>query len=188
MADRQLSGELSKVPRKGPRFRYIGWLSRLEPKEELRNKDWAVVLSGPEPARSEWEKQIMQEHSEWPGEGVIVRGKPGGQASESAAIIDYLDAEGLSNLYARTHVIIARSGYSTLMDLAVAGKRAILVPTPGQPEQEYLGEHLRERDGWQVLKQGEEIGKTLKTLISKDDPAKELIELPEDLFRLFEGE
>lgn len=38
--------------------------------------------------------------------------------------------------------VISRSGYSTVMDIAMLGKKAILVPTPGQPEQEYLGEYL----------------------------------------------
>jgi UDP-N-acetylglucosamine:LPS N-acetylglucosamine transferase len=31
------------------------------------------------------------------------------------------------------------------MDLAVLGKKALLIPTPGQTEQEYLARHLSEK-------------------------------------------
>ena len=41
-------------------------------------------------------------------------------------------------------LILTRSGYSSIMDLVQLGKNAILVPTPGQTEQEYLGHHLQE--------------------------------------------
>ncbi len=39
-------------------------------------------------------------------------------------------------------MVISRSGYTTIMDLAKLGKKAILVPTPGQTEQEYLANYL----------------------------------------------
>ena len=38
--------------------------------------------------------------------------------------------------------IVSRCGYSTVMDIAVLQKESILIPTPGQTEQEYLGRHL----------------------------------------------
>ena len=38
--------------------------------------------------------------------------------------------------------IICRGGYSSIMDLLSLNKRALLVPTPGQTEQEYLSKHL----------------------------------------------
>ena len=41
--------------------------------------------------------------------------------------------------------IIARAGYSTIMDLAVTGRKAVLVPTPGQTEQEYLANYLEKK-------------------------------------------
>lgn len=42
----------------------------------------------------------------------------------------------------QANVIVSRSGYSSLMDYKVLNKSAILIPTPGQPEQEYLAEYL----------------------------------------------
>jgi predicted glycosyltransferase len=43
---------------------------------------------------------------------------------------------------ASASLVIARSGYSTVMDLVRMRRRAVLVPTPGQTEQEYLARHL----------------------------------------------
>jgi UDP-N-acetylglucosamine:LPS N-acetylglucosamine transferase len=39
-------------------------------------------------------------------------------------------------------MVIGRSGYSTIMDLVAMKKKAILIPTPGQTEQEYLARYL----------------------------------------------
>jgi len=38
--------------------------------------------------------------------------------------------------------VISRSGYTTIMDLAVLEKKAYFIPTPGQNEQEYLAKRL----------------------------------------------
>jgi UDP-N-acetylglucosamine:LPS N-acetylglucosamine transferase len=51
----------------------------------------------------------------------------------------------------QSRLVLARSGYSTVMDLVRLGKRAIYIPTPGQPEQEYLGGYLEEQ-GWGICR------------------------------------
>jgi UDP-N-acetylglucosamine:LPS N-acetylglucosamine transferase len=48
----------------------------------------------------------------------------------------------MQNAILKSKIIIARSGYSTIMDLSVLNKKAIFIPTPGQTEQEYLAESL----------------------------------------------
>jgi UDP-N-acetylglucosamine:LPS N-acetylglucosamine transferase len=50
-------------------------------------------------------------------------------------------------------VVISRPGYSTLMDIAFTYNKAILVPTPGQTEQEYLALHLMEKGVYYSCKQ-----------------------------------
>jgi UDP-N-acetylglucosamine:LPS N-acetylglucosamine transferase len=42
----------------------------------------------------------------------------------------------------KAEFIISRSGYSTIMDLARLQKKSILIPTPGQTEQQYLAKNL----------------------------------------------
>jgi UDP-N-acetylglucosamine:LPS N-acetylglucosamine transferase len=41
-------------------------------------------------------------------------------------------------------LILCRSGYTTIMDLAKLGKKAFFIPTPGQFEQEYLAKKFQE--------------------------------------------
>jgi UDP-N-acetylglucosamine:LPS N-acetylglucosamine transferase len=57
-------------------------------------------------------------------------------------IFNHLPDEEIGQLIGRAGVIICRPGYSTIMDLVTLGRNAILVPTPGQTEQEYLARHL----------------------------------------------
>jgi len=45
----------------------------------------------------------------------------------------------------KAEFIISRSGYSTIMDIAALQKKSILVPTPGQTEQEYLAAHVTKK-------------------------------------------
>jgi hypothetical protein len=53
-----------------------------------------------------------------------------------------------------SELIVCRTGYSSLMDLLQVGKRAILIPTPGQPEQLYLGKRLTTHPQFVVQEQG----------------------------------
>ena len=65
--------------------------------------------------------------------------------NEGIKIYNHLPADKLNELLIRSEYIIARSGYSTIMDLAKIQRNAILVPTPGQTEQEYLARYLHEK-------------------------------------------
>jgi hypothetical protein len=61
-------------------------------------------------------------------------------------IYDLPDAALLSQLICSSRVVICRSGYSSLMDLHILGKdQLILIPTPGQTEQEYLADYWKEK-------------------------------------------
>jgi len=85
---------------------------------------------------------------------ILVRGLPEGGAMLSnipsgLTVYDHLPATELESLMKKARLVVARSGYSTVMDLARLGKRALLIPTPGQPEQEYLGRFLAGK-GWAV--------------------------------------
>ncbi|MEO6706954.1 MAG: glycosyltransferase, partial [Ginsengibacter sp.] len=60
----------------------------------------------------------------------------------SVRIENHLPAMELNVLMQQSRIIISRSGYTTVMDLATLRKKAILIPTPGQTEQEYLAKYL----------------------------------------------
>jgi UDP:flavonoid glycosyltransferase YjiC (YdhE family) len=141
-----LAGALSH-PGKLPAIatRYIGPLSRFQKTTAVTTTDLAIVLSGPEPQRSIWEQQLLQQLTTFNGKALLVRGLPGEKtpaAPPNVRIIDHLPAAELAKAMMGASVVIARCGYSTVMDLTALQQRSILVPTPGQPEQEYLAKHL----------------------------------------------
>jgi UDP-N-acetylglucosamine:LPS N-acetylglucosamine transferase len=61
-------------------------------------------------------------------------------------IVSHLNAVQLEKEISAARLVVSRSGYSTIMDLAALGKQAVFVPTPGQTEQEYLAQKYH-RDG-----------------------------------------
>ena len=141
-----MSGELSHHPavfrKLHPEF--IGNLSRMEEVQTLRDIRTfkiLVILSGPEPLRTAFEQLCISQLSDFDGEVLILRGMPeisGEERKGSITLMPGASAEELKSYLLNTPVIICRPGYSTLMDLTCCGRNAILIPTPGQTEQEYL--------------------------------------------------
>ena len=150
-SENSLAGELCHGGCFDTYLKYIGPLSRFTssegtPKELRRNSEYSVVaiLSGLEPQRSIFEQAILERYANTPDKVLIVRGK----VAEAQTIISRnnitmvasLSDQALLEVMEQATAIIARSGYSTIMDLAVLGllHKAELHPTPGQSEQEYL--------------------------------------------------
>jgi UDP:flavonoid glycosyltransferase YjiC (YdhE family) len=135
-----LSGDLS---RSNLSVEFIGVLSRFEKSIEIQQVNkLVVVLSGPEPQRTLLEKNLLPQVIALNLPSIFVRGllneKMGESEIDQVKIVNYLKSDTLQNVMEQSEIIISRSGYSTIMDLAVLKKKAILIPTPGQPEQEYL--------------------------------------------------
>lgn len=158
--DHRLAGWLSMGSRH-KKTRYVGPLSRftgLQEGETNSTYDAIAVLSGLEPQRSMLEEEIIERFTQG-GQTplcknlLIVRGKMGttktktttkttttnGQR-EGITMVDSMGDEELVAILRGAKRIIARSGYSTIMDLDALGllAKAELIPTPGQSEQEYL--------------------------------------------------
>lgn len=141
-----LSGKLSH-PSGIPDTHYIGLLSRLKPANVKTKYDFMVLLSGPEPQRTIFEQKVLAPEFLKNHRVVIVRGlpekEPDFEAFPETKIYAHLSAQDLSEKMAASEFIICRSGYSTIMDLYQMQKPAVMVPTPGQTEQEYLAQHLK---------------------------------------------
>ena len=150
--DQNLSGKLSHGNPLPENCRYVGPLSRFktETGNAERHTEFSykavAILSGPEPQRSVLEEIIRQQAGDLPFPVAMVLGKPGSseelQRIGNLEIFHHLPSRAMKDLIQRAETVIARSGYSTVMDLVALRKKAILIPTPGQPEQEYLGEYL----------------------------------------------
>lgn len=119
--------------------------------------DVLALVSGPEPQRSLFENALRSALEALPGTHVLVRGIPGGAGASPASgparsgeltVYDHVPGERLAELLEAAGRVVCRSGYTTMMELAgVAKANVLLVPTPGQPEQEVLAVHAR-RNGF----------------------------------------
>lgn len=149
-----LSGVLTNKYPLTEKMAFVGALSRFKPNEpsvdlsELSNIDIVCVLSGPEPQRTLLEDALRNQLSNIQRNVLIVQGKTEKYTvtkDKRITTISFLTSKQLNAVMSNANVIIARSGYSTILDLAAIGKKAILIPTPGQTEQEYLAKNLHKQ-------------------------------------------
>ncbi len=120
------------------RIKYIGPLSRFSQCKEEKSGDYGLVLtSGPPSSRQSiaiWSSKWLMKKGIKP---VII-----GHTVKGVKSIPDPDDQTLKKVICQAQVVVARAGYSTIMDLWNLPKKATLVPTPGQPEQEYLARHV----------------------------------------------
>lgn len=149
--DNGLSGTLAH-PRQLPCIKtvYIGLLSQCAGKNKSINPGSEfyvlVLLSGTEPQRTIlsdilWKKAIKLDKPV-----IFVAGSEEAETPELVpehiSFHKRLSAEDLLIAIDTASIVICRSGYSSLMDLIALDKKAILIPTPGQTEQEYLAKRM----------------------------------------------
>jgi hypothetical protein len=140
---------------------YIGLLSQclgaITRKETEGKEIVLILLSGVEPQRSIlsnilWKKALKSDQH-------IIYVEGSEAATKPALIPDHisyhkrLSEKDLVTAIDAAAYVICRSGYSTLMDLMAMGKKAILIPTPGQTEQEYLGTLMHQKKIFMMAKQ-----------------------------------
>ncbi len=154
-----LSGNLSHKYKLPDKFAFIGILSQFEYNKEETGKydyDIAVILSGPEPQRTIFENIIKKQLTHYNGNVLIVSGKPDTdfkKKDKNITSVNHLTRPEMQKIILSSEVIISRAGYTTIMDLVKLKKSAILVPTPGQTEQEYLADYLKNKDLFVFKKQ-----------------------------------
>ncbi|MCB0400467.1 MAG: glycosyltransferase [Flavobacteriales bacterium] len=155
--DNNLSGDLSHLKSIRQKHRFIGPLSRFEKPRELPESiyDLCAVLSGPEPQRTILEEKVREQIRKHGLNAAVVRGLPNAEPTGEAGIFNHLPADKLQDLMLKSKRVLCRSGYSSIMDLVTLGKSAILIPTPGQTEQEYLAEFHKNSDQFDVQLQDE---------------------------------
>lgn len=187
-ADAALSGDLSMSPRP---VVPIGILSALENAPTERNIPVLIILSGPEPQRSILEAKLMDHSALFPEGSVLVRGTDGAcpdRYKKRFKIYDRLGSFDLSRLISAADIVISRSGYSSLMDYRKLGKKALLIPTPGQYEQEYLAKKHSGNYGWLMAEQDNlQLERNLDRLKELPQPEAWELSLPPDLFKPFLG-
>lgn len=145
-----LSGDLSHKYPLTASCRFIGPLSRFSnisfrPSNEVY--DVVCLISGPEPHRTMFEKDMIRQFEGAELRTLIVQGLPGNlgnrKNTKNLKIVPHLNDENMAAVLLSANKIICRSGYSTIMDLHALNclSKADFIPTPGQTEQEYLHEY-----------------------------------------------
>jgi uncharacterized protein (TIGR00661 family) len=142
-----LTGKLGHLNSPLDSIKYIGPLSRFEKKEVPKKYDLMIMLSGPEPQRSILENILKEHIHEFNGKIVFIYGKI--EARQKKTQIDqvtyynFMTSSELEQTFNESKIVLCRSGYTSVMDLVKLEKKAFLIPTPGQYEQEYLAKRLK---------------------------------------------
>jgi uncharacterized protein (TIGR00661 family) len=134
---RLLSGELSHTKLKIP-IVYIGILNRFQKMQLPIDFDYLVILSGPEPEKTNFKQELLKQLSATPFSVCIV----GAQVTGYHCRPNPTTTE-LAELIAKSDTVISRAGYTTIMEMVGLNKKAILIPTNGQYEQVYLANFVQ---------------------------------------------
>jgi uncharacterized protein (TIGR00661 family) len=186
-----LSGELSKISDKSISARFIGVLSRFKKENLHKENDVLIIISGPEPNRSQLEEKLLSEFKNLKGNVVLVQGKVEEQQTKARinniTLYNYMLSYQLQDQINKSELIVCRSGYSTIMDLAKLSKRAFFIPTKNQPEQEYLAKYLEEKKMAPYATQEEFKAELLKRIKNYNGLNTKTIALDSGLFDLFKS-
>lgn len=143
-----ISGKLSHNANIRNAF-FINPLSHIKVSQAENKKfDIAIVLSGPEPHRTDFENIIIEQAKASTKMICLVRGtqlsleKP---LSNNITIIDIANSREIAEIISHSDLLICRSGYSSIMDIWANNLKSVVVPTPNQPEQIYLADYLKDR-------------------------------------------
>lgn len=145
-----LTGKLGHINDPNIKIKYIGPISRLEKKLVPKKYDLLVILSGPEPQRGILEHHLKKEIVQFKGNVIFIEGNIESEqktvVKEHVTYYNFMNSTELELAFNESEMVLCRSGYTTIMDLAQLRKKAFFIPTPGQYEQEYLAKKL-EKEG-----------------------------------------
>lgn len=154
LSGRLSDSESSRIPVKyiGPKSALVG----LAENPATEKNDVLILLSGPEPQRTLLENMLVKKLRTFKGKLVLVRGSASQFKNEvgNMRVVNYAYTNELRDMIVNSETVVCRSGYSTLMDLhLLQKKKIILIPTPGQTEQEYLAVYWQQQFQATVLSQ-----------------------------------
>ena len=156
--ENNLSGELSHNLRKidQNKLYYVGALSDFKRKKTKKDIDYLISITGPEPQRSMLENKLISQVNNLDGKVVITLGKTETKdriRKDNIETYSFMKKEEREDILNRSKLVVSRSGYSTILDLAVIGAKALMTPTPGQTEQEYLAEYHNKKNTFYSVNQ-----------------------------------
>ena len=188
-----LTGKLGHLKNSSLNLKYLGPLSRFEKKNLPIKYDLMVILSGPEPQRTFLEQKLIKEIQSFDGKILFIKGiiesEQKTDQDENVSYYNFMTSSEIETAFNESKIVLCRSGYTTVMDLAKLQKKAFLIPTPGQFEQEYLARRLKRNGFLPYAKQDDFVIKNLSE-VSLYGGLQQLIKEIDwkQLFVLFERE
>lgn len=134
-----LCGELIAANLKIPKV-FIGLLGRFKIIPADVKYDFIGIVSGPEPERTRFSKLLAAYLRKQNKNAALVGSK---DIHEHIACFENPSTHELESLINASSCVISRAGYTTIMELLALKKCGILIPTPGQFEQEYLAKNIK---------------------------------------------
>lgn len=163
--DLNLSGRLSHGIKLPCNVRFIGILSRFINSDSWQNETpdksdhTTVILSGPQPQREILRQKLIVLLKDEETHTIIFEGKPQKKGDlamcGNISFYSHLSAPEMKEIIESSRNIIARSGYTTIMEMVSLNCTALIIPTPGQTEQEYLAKYLSEKGWFNTITQSE---------------------------------
>jgi len=158
-----VSGRLSHGIKLPENVRFIGILSKFIYSGSASHDDTSpfqhntIILSGPEPQRTILKEKLVNLLKGQDPPTVVLEGRPDKiretSRSDNIFYYNHLASQEMKEMITGSESIISRSGYSTIMELISLNSSALLIPTPGQTEQEYLGKYMNEKGWFSVISQ-----------------------------------
>ena len=187
-----LTGKLGHVNAFEIPLKYLGPISRFQ-KRDLKTKyDIMALISGPEPQRTMLEEKLLEELSNYDKPVLFVKGLIQKEQVEeikgNLTIFNFMTSNQLETALNESELVVSRSGYTTVMDLAKLGKKSFFIPTPGQFEQEYLAKMLEKQKLVPCCNQDEFTLDKLETVNNYEGLSELYYDINyKKLFRLFKG-
>ena len=186
----EFSGKLS-IFKHNFNSKFIGVLSRFKKESIPELIDVLIVLSGPEPNRTYLEIKLNKEFSNSDKKVTLVQGKVEKHQKKTIdkniTTYNYLLSRELQRLLNMSKIVLCRSGYSSIMDLAVLEKKVFFIPTKNQTEQEYLATYLSDKKKAPFCDEDDFTIKKLSEIENYVGLKSEETRLNPALFCLFEG-
>lgn len=157
-----LSGALTQPSKLPGNVKRVGLMSRfygMTINEKDNMWDLLAIVSGPPPHRDIFEQEVEKLAQRLNLKTIILQGLPqfNGRTIENGCVTlvaNMPDVEIVETI-SKSKYLLCRGGYCTIADLIALNRSAILIPTPGQTEQEYLVDYLKPKDIFRFFRQSE---------------------------------
>ena len=184
------SGKLSRSS-KNLNQKYIGVLSRFKKQELPQDIDVLILLSGPEPNRTQLEIKLTSIFKTSSKKVYLIQGvveKIQKTTKENQlTIVNFMLTKQLEHTLNLSKMVICRAGYSSVLDLVSLRKKALLIPTKFQNEQEYLAKYLQQKGYFSFVKE-RKVNKNTLDVFPEFTPANYQKKVfNSKLFHLFHG-